>query len=45
MKWLAQVRVVLGQDCDGITLLPNYQPCLLLGGISQIDTIKLQETK
>lgn len=39
---LAHVRVVLGQDGDGITLLPNDQPSLLLRCTAQVDAIELE---
>lgn len=38
---LVNVWVVLGQDGDGITLLSNDQPGLLLGGTPQVYAIEL----
>ncbi len=42
---LIHVWVVLGHDCDGVTLLANDEPCLLLGGIAQVYPIVLRERK
>lgn len=39
---LAHVRVVLGQDGDGITLLSNDQPSLLLRCTAQVDAVELK---
>lgn len=38
---LVNVWVVLGQDGDGITLLSDDQPGLLLGGTPQVYAIEL----
>lgn len=38
---LVHVWVVLGQDGDGVTLLPDDEPGLLLGGAPQVYTIEL----
>lgn len=40
---LIHVWVVLGHDRDGVTLLANDEPCLLLSGIAQIYPIILRE--
>lgn len=40
---LVHVGVVLSHDGDGVTLLTNYQPGLLLCGITQVNTIILEE--
>lgn len=39
---LEHVRVVLCQDGDSVTLLPDYQPRLLLVGIAQVDSVELK---
>lgn len=39
---LVHVWVVLGQDGDGVTLLPDDEPGLLLGGAPQVYTIELK---
>jgi hypothetical protein len=38
---LVDVWVVLGQDGDGVTLLSDDEPGLLLGGTSQVYAIEL----
>lgn len=38
---LVNVWVVLGQDGDGVTLLTNDEPGLLLSGTPQVDAIEL----
>lgn len=38
---LKHVRVILSQNSDCITLLPNHQPCLLLIGVPEVDPIEL----
>lgn len=40
---LIHVWVVLGHDRDGVTLLANDEPRLLLGGIAQVYPIVLRE--
>lgn len=40
---LVHVWVVLCHDRDGVTLLPNDQACLLLGGITQVYPIILRK--
>lgn len=40
---LIHVWVVLGHDRDGVILLTNDEPCLLLGGIAQVYPIILRE--
>lgn len=42
---LVHVWVVLGQDGDGVTLLPDDEPGLLLRGAPQIDAIELGNTQ
>ena len=42
---LVHVRVVLGQDRDGVALLPDDEPGLLLCGAPQVDAIELGNTK
>lgn len=39
---LEHVWVVLRQDGDGVTLLPDYQPRLLFIGVAQVDSIELK---
>lgn len=39
---LEHVRVVLCQDGDGVALLPDHQPRLLLVGVAQVDSIELK---
>lgn len=39
---LVDVWVVLGQDGDGVTLLSDDEPGLLLGGTSQVYAIELK---
>lgn len=39
---LEHVRVVLRQDGDGVALLPDHQPRLLLVGVAQVDSVKLK---
>lgn len=41
---LEHVRIILSQNGDCVTLLPNHQPSLLLIGIAKVDTVEL-ETK
>ena len=38
---LVHVGVVLGHDGDGVTLLANDQPRLLLRGDPQVDAVEL----
>jgi hypothetical protein len=38
---LVHMRVILGQDSDGVTLLPNDEPGLLFGGTPQVYSIEL----
>lgn len=38
---LVHVGVVLGQDGDGVALLPDDQPGLLLRGVAQVNAIEL----
>ena len=42
---LAHVRVVLGQNGDGVALLPDDEPGLLLCGAPQVDAIELGNTE
>lgn len=42
---LVHVRVVLGQDGDGVTLLPDDEPGLLLRGAPQVYAIELGNTQ
>lgn len=42
---LVHVGVVLGQDGDGVTLLPNDEPGLLLRGTPQVYAIELGNTQ
>lgn len=42
---LVHVGVVLGQDGDGVTLLPNDEPGLLLCGTPQVYAIELGNTQ
>lgn len=39
---LKHVRIILSQDGDGVTLLPDDQPRLLLICIAKVDSIKLK---
>lgn len=39
---LRHVRIILSQNGDCVTLLPDHQPCLLLVGIAKVDSIKLE---
>lgn len=39
---LEHVGVVLRQDGDGVALLPDHQPRLLLIGVAQVDSVELQ---
>lgn len=39
---LEHVRVVLGQNGDGVTLLPDDQPRLLLVGVAKVDSVELK---
>lgn len=39
---LVHVWVVLSHDSDGVTLLANDQPSLLLRGVPQVDAIELK---
>lgn len=39
---LKHVRIILSQNGDRVTLLPNDQPCLLLICIAKVDSIKLK---
>ncbi len=38
---LEHVRIILSQNGDGVTLLPDHQPRLLLVGIAKVDSIEL----
>lgn len=40
---LVHVRVVLGHDGDGVTLLADDQAGLLLRGVTQVDAVELCE--
>lgn len=42
---LVHVWVVLGQDGDSVTLLPNDEPGLLLRGTPQVYAIELGDTR
>ena len=42
---LVHVWVVLGQDGDGVTLLPDDEPGLLLRGAPQVYAIELGNTE
>lgn len=39
---LKHVRIILSQNGDRVTLLPDDQPCLLLICIAKVDSIKLK---
>lgn len=39
---LKHVRIVLSQNGDGVALLPDHQPGLLLVGITKVDSVKLE---
>jgi len=39
---LKHVRIILSQNGDCVTLLPDHQPRLLLVGIAKVDSIKLE---
>lgn len=39
---LKHVRIILSQNGDRVTLLPNDQPCLLFICIAKVDSIKLK---
>lgn len=40
---LKHVRIILGQNGDRVTLLPDDQPCLLLICIAKVDSVKLKQ--
>lgn len=40
---LKHVRIILSQNGDCVTLLPDHQTCLLLVGVAKVDSIKLEE--
>lgn len=42
---LKHVRIILSQDGDCVTLLPDHKPRLLLVGIAKVDSIELEETE
>lgn len=42
---LVHVRVVLGHDGDGVTLLADDETSLLFCGVAQVDAIVLKETR
>lgn len=39
---LKHVRIILSQNSDRVTLLPDNQPCLLLICVAKVDAIKLK---
>lgn len=40
---LKHVRIILSQNGDCVTLLPDHQPCLLFICIAKVDSIKLEK--